>query len=202
MTSHAAQLVQINILHISVLGTCASLRGQGDERQIQKDAATCVRIWTSFDWWFANPFRSLLSWREIILPPVLLFPLESITISSSKRRWNYTLSLQLFGWAWTPHWVLLTCTALIMSHLGTTLPYMRISSYKTCSFSNLTAPSIPALKLLILMYQINLGEKNLVQLSLGKTAEDFNTQWLLWQRQDCQVRRFKWSCAPSAQSQM
>lgn len=44
--------------------------------------------------------------------------------------------------------------------------------------------------------------KNLLQLSLGKTAEDFNTRWLPWQRRDCQVGRFKWSRAPAAQPQM
>lgn len=60
VTSCTAHMLEINILYISALSTCILLRGQGDERIIHKDATTCVRIWTLFYQWFANPFRPVL----------------------------------------------------------------------------------------------------------------------------------------------
>lgn len=126
-------------------------------------------------------------------PLILLLPLDSITIRSIRQRWSHTLSLQFFSWAWTPHWVLLTCTALIMSHLRITLLLMYIFTYQTCSLSNITP--VPHLYLLSLFAVSNKSgrKKASIWLSLGKPAKHFNTWWLLWQRQYCQMGRFSWA---------
>lgn len=147
---------------------------------------------------FTNSLKPLQTCSLESCPLILLLPLDSNnTVRSIRQRWGHTLSLQFFSWAWTPHSVLLICTALIMSHLGITLLSMHIFTHQTCSLSNITP--VPHLYLHSRSYwfcctkEIWEKKKLLVWLSLGKTAERFNTRWLLWQRQYCQLGRFSWA---------
>lgn len=130
-------------------------------------------------------------------PLIFLLPPDSVTSRSSRQRWDHTLSLQFFSRAWTPHWLLLTCTALLMRRLGITLFLMSIFTYQTCTLSNIT--SAPHLYLFSRSYWFCCTKKilrkeasNMAKLG-KKTPKHFNTQWVLWQRQHYQMGRFSWA---------